>query len=137
MLSSNQYFRCISLINLNPLKNKLFIVYSNYFLGLSVCVLIPPILSIITSCALRTHKIMLSFLVFDTSMLHHQVQIYCRGQQVPPSMTLQQIRDQIWCSTEAIADHLLTLDYSRSGQEEPLPYTLDLEDCPPDQVQHT
>ncbi|CAL9075030.1 protein LAX PANICLE 2-like [Musa acuminata AAA Group] len=45
----------------------------------------------------------------------HEVQIYCRGQQVPPSMSLQQIRDQIWCSTEAIADHLLTLDYSRSG----------------------
>ncbi|XP_065046733.1 protein LAX PANICLE 2-like [Musa acuminata AAA Group] len=53
-----------------------------------------------------------------------EVQLSCRGQQIPPPMTLHQVRDQVWRSTEAtvllppesasITDHLITLHYSRS-----------------------
>lgn len=52
-----------------------------------------------------------------------QVVITCRGHQLPPSLTVQHVRDQIWGSREAVellpgsanTEHVMTLRYSRSG----------------------
>lgn len=39
------------------------------------------------------------------STIINQVEISCRGQQLPPSMTLISVRDSIWCSsTEAVGE---------------------------------
>ncbi|TYH84793.1 hypothetical protein ES332_D02G220200v1 [Gossypium tomentosum] len=51
-----------------------------------------------------------------------QIEIRCRGQQLQPSLTLQQVRDQIWSSRDAVtllprtstADHLMVLHYGRT-----------------------
>ncbi|KAL4363865.1 hypothetical protein GQ457_04G006050 [Hibiscus cannabinus] len=51
-----------------------------------------------------------------------EVEITCRGQQLQPSLTLQQVRDQIWSSRDAVAllphtstaDHLMVLHYGRN-----------------------
>ncbi|XP_008790707.3 protein LAX PANICLE 2-like [Phoenix dactylifera] len=51
-----------------------------------------------------------------------QVVITCRGHQLPPSLTVQYVRDQIWSSREAVellpdspsTEHIMTLRYNRS-----------------------
>ncbi|KAM0935991.1 putative protein LAX PANICLE 2 [Dioscorea sansibarensis] len=53
-----------------------------------------------------------------------EIEIKCRGQQLHYSLTLQYVRDHIWCSPEiaaedfptTAADHVMTLQYSRSNQ---------------------
>ncbi|XP_020087120.1 uncharacterized protein LOC109709343 [Ananas comosus] len=50
-----------------------------------------------------------------------QVEITCRGQQLPPFLMLQYVRDHIWCPAEVVqllpnsqtTNHLMTLHYSR------------------------
>ncbi|XP_039035532.1 uncharacterized protein LOC120172018 [Hibiscus syriacus] len=51
-----------------------------------------------------------------------EVEIRCRGQQLQPFLTLQQVRDEIWSSRDAVtllphtstADHLMVLHYGRN-----------------------
>ncbi|XP_039034945.1 uncharacterized protein LOC120171291 [Hibiscus syriacus] len=51
-----------------------------------------------------------------------EVEITCRGQQLQPYLTLQQVRDEIWSSRDAVtllphtstSDHLMVLHYGRN-----------------------
>uniref|UniRef100_J3LXD6 Uncharacterized protein n=1 Tax=Oryza brachyantha TaxID=4533 RepID=J3LXD6_ORYBR len=52
-----------------------------------------------------------------------QVEITCRGRQLLPILTLQHVRDSIWCQRDAVspsfvpdvstADHIMVLQYGR------------------------
>lgn len=52
-----------------------------------------------------------------------QVEITCKGQQLLPFLTLQHVRDNIWCSRDPVtllpdstsSDHVMVLDYGRSA----------------------
>ncbi|XP_077229032.1 uncharacterized protein LOC143861948 [Tasmannia lanceolata] len=52
-----------------------------------------------------------------------EIEITCRGQQLLPSMSLQHVRDNIWCSREEVTlvpdtpttNHVMLLHYGRSG----------------------
>ncbi|XP_021290289.1 uncharacterized protein LOC110421127 [Herrania umbratica] len=52
-----------------------------------------------------------------------EIEITCRGQQLVPYLTLQNVRDQIWSSRDAVtllpetstADHVMVLHYGRSA----------------------
>ncbi|RWR86953.1 putative RING finger protein [Cinnamomum micranthum f. kanehirae] len=52
-----------------------------------------------------------------------EVEITCKGQQLLPFLTLQHVRDNIWCSRDPVtllpdstsSDHVMVLDYGRSA----------------------
>ncbi|XP_078156483.1 uncharacterized protein LOC144552211 isoform X1 [Carex rostrata] len=71
-----------------------------------------------------TVRLLIKYLVNKLGLTDEsEVEISCRGHVLPPILTLQQVRDTIWCSREAMpplidnfstaTDHIMTLQYSR------------------------
>ncbi|GMI74864.1 hypothetical protein HRI_001155700 [Hibiscus trionum] len=69
-----------------------------------------------------TVQLLMKYLVNKLSLDgESEVEITCRGQQLQPSLTLQQVRDEIWSSRDAVTllphtstpDHLMVLHYAR------------------------
>ncbi|KAF3334457.1 E3 ubiquitin protein ligase DRIP1 [Carex littledalei] len=73
-----------------------------------------------------TVSMVMKYLVNRLGLEHEsQVEITCKGQRLHPAMTLEHVRDNIWCSREAgpsvpspssiITNILMTLEYGRSA----------------------
>ncbi|XP_010908368.1 uncharacterized protein [Elaeis guineensis] len=67
-----------------------------------------------------TVGLLMKYLAEKLGLDETQVVITCKGQQLPPSMTVQYVRDQIWGSRVELlpslpsTEHIMSLQYSRS-----------------------
>ncbi|XP_078434474.1 uncharacterized protein LOC144705586 [Wolffia australiana] len=87
-----------------------------------------PFLPQIPKCYLRikdgrmTVRLLMKYLVNKLSLnKESEVEITCRGEQLHPLLTLQQVRDGIWCARDGIqlppefpGQHIMILFYGRS-----------------------
>ncbi|CAA7396344.1 unnamed protein product [Spirodela intermedia] len=87
-----------------------------------------PFLPQIPKCYLRikdgrmTVRLLMKYLVNKLSLDDEsEVEVRCRGQQLHPLLTVQHVRDSIWCTRDAVqllpdspGNHVMTLLYGRS-----------------------